>query len=85
MKKENTTLSDNERRRVELLRNEIIGLIVDEQTAQKKLSYDDDDEEYDDYNTDEPSPIDEEPVYDTCNRVEKLYRLYRKAILQTMN
>lgn len=72
MKKENTTLSDSERRRIAKLRNEIIGFIEEE-------------EEYDDYNTDEPSPIDEEPVYDTCKRTEELYILYRNAILRNMN
>lgn len=81
MEKEVTTLSKSERARIEKLRNEIIGFVEE----QPIYLYDDDDEEYDDYNTDDPSPVDEEPVYDTAAGEERLYRLYREAILQTLN
>lgn len=84
MKKEETTLSGSERRRIEKLRNEIIGFVEDN-SARKVLSYDDDDEEYDDYNTDDPSPIDEEPVFDNYKSEHELYLLYRNAILRNMN
>lgn len=84
MKKEDTTLSGSERRRIEKLRNEIIGFVEDN-SARKVLSYDDDDEEYDDYNTDGPSPIDEEPVFDNYKSEQELYLLYRNAILRNMN
>lgn len=84
MKKEDTTLSKSERRRVESLRNEIIGFIS-EPHLQSSLFYDDDDEEYDDYNTDDSSPVDEEPIHDTRGREEYLYHLYRNAILRNMN
>lgn len=80
MKKEDT-LSEIERTRIEKLRNEIMGLLEDKRI----LSYDDDDEEYNDYNTDAPSPVDEEPVYDTCKRTEELYILYRNTVLRNMN
>ena len=43
---------------------------------------DTDEEEYDDYNTDDPTPIDEEPDYDTD---EEFYLLYRNNILIKMN
>ena len=52
MKKEDAILSRSERKRIEKLRNEIIGYIEDN-SARKMFTYDDDDEEYDDYNTDE--------------------------------
>lgn len=75
---------EKERKRVEKLRNEIIG-IIGQHTVERTHCYDDDDEEYDDYNTDGPSPVDEEPVYDTRKREEELYLLYRNTILQRMN
>lgn len=82
MKKEDTTISGDERKRIEQLRDEIMGFI---ETPPCSCSYDDDDEEYDDYNTDDPSPVEEEPVYDTCPTTERLYILYRNTILQKMN
>lgn len=84
MKKEDTTLTGSEKRRIEKLRNEIIGFVEDN-SARKMLAYDDDDEEYDDYNTDDPSPIDEEPVYDNYTSEQELYLLYRNAVLRNMN
>lgn len=39
-------------------------------------------EEYDDYNTDGNSPIDEEPEYDV---EEELYLLYRNNVLKKIN
>lgn len=41
-----------------------------------------DEEDYDDYNTDEPTPIDEEPDYDTD---EEPYLLHSDTILKKMN
>lgn len=84
MKKEDAILSRSERKRIEKLRNEIIGYIEDN-SARKMFTYDDDDEEYDDYNTDEPSPIDEEPVLDNYISEHELYLLYRNAVLQNLN
>ena len=43
---------------------------------------DEEDEIYEDYNSDDPSPIDEEPEYDTD---EELYLLYRRAVLLQLN
>ena len=84
MKKEDAILSRSERKRIEKLRNEIIGYIEDN-SARNMFTYDDDDEEYDDYNTDEPSPIDEEPVFDKYISEHELYLLYRNAVLQNLN
>ena len=84
MKKEDAILSRSERKRIEKLRNEIIAYIEDN-SARKMFTYDDDDEEYDDYNTDEPSPIDEEPVFDNYISEHELYLLYRNAVLQNLN
>lgn len=47
---------------------------------------DDDTEEYDDYNSDGDTPIDEEPEYDTDDEEENgLYLLYRDTILKKIN
>lgn len=50
--------------------------------ASHRIFTDIDEEIYNDYNTDEPSPIDEEPEYDT---EEELYLLYCHTILKKMN
>ena len=43
-------------------------------------------EEYDDYNNDGDTPIDEEPEYDTDDEEEDvLYLLYRDTILKKIN
>lgn len=48
--------------------------------------YTDDPEEYDDYNNDGDTPIDEEPEYDTDDEEEDvLYLLYRDTILKKIN
>lgn len=48
------------------------------------LSVDDetDDEMYEDYNTDWPSPVDEEPVHESD---EEQYLLYRRAVRRWLN
>ncbi|MBQ8269688.1 MAG: hypothetical protein IJZ22_00590 [Bacteroidaceae bacterium] len=43
---------------------------------------DEEDEMYEDYNTDDPSPVDEEPVHESD---EELYLLYRRAIRHRFN
>ncbi len=46
-------------------------------------SYIDEEEDiYEDYNTDDPSPVDEEPIHESD---EELYLLYRRVIRRRLN